>query len=77
VIWIVEPVSDGQAYGSMLHRVDARKVMAVSRADLPTLDMGSLIVAAEIDGEASKTWVVDGIERTLADQWRAFVKLKN
>jgi hypothetical protein len=39
--------------------------------------MGTMIVAAEIDGDAAKTWVVDGIERALADQWRAFVKLKN
>jgi hypothetical protein len=77
VIWAVAPVSDGQPYGSMLHRVDSRKVMAISRSDVPTLDMGTMIVAAEIDGDAAKTWVVDGIERALADQWRAFVKLKN
>lgn len=77
VIWAVAPVSDGQPYGSALHRIDSRKVMAIARADVPTLDTGTVIVAAEVDGESAKTWVVDGIERTLADQWRAFVKLKN
>ena len=77
VIWAVEPVSDGQPYGSDLHRVEPRKVLAVSRADVPTLPRGTTITAPGIDGEANKTWVVDGLERTLADQWRAFVKLQN
>lgn len=77
VIWAVAPASDGQPYGSALHRVDSRKVMAISRSDVPTLDNGTVIVAAEIDGDTAKTWVVDGIERTLADQWRAFVKQRN
>lgn len=77
VIWSVEPVSEGQPYGSDFHRVEPRKVLVVSRADVPTLPRGTTITAPEVDGEANKAWVVDGLERTLADQWRAFVKLQN
>lgn len=77
VIWGVEPVTDGQPYGSDLRRVEPRRLMTVARGDVPTLPRGTEIIAPELAGQADKTWVVDGLERTLADQWRAFVKLKN
>jgi hypothetical protein len=77
VIWAIEPAGDGQPYGSDLHRIDSRKVLAISKADVPTLDRGTLVVAPELAGGANRTWQVEGIERSLADQWRAFVKLKN
>lgn len=77
VIWTVEPVSDTQPYGTDLRRGDSRKVLTLSKADVPTVPRGTVVVAAEIDGESAKTWVIDGIERALADQWRVFVKLQN
>ena len=44
---------------------------------MPTLPRGTVIVAPEVQGGADKTWSVDGLEQSLTDQWRAFVKLTN
>lgn len=76
-IWEVAPKDDSQPYGTDFRKVDRRRVMALARADLPTLPRGTTIVAPEtLDGE-NKTWVVDGLERVDADTWRVIVLLSN
>jgi len=77
VIWVVEPVGDGQPYGTDLRRGDPRLVMAIAKADVPTLPRGTLIEAPDVAGGSNATWLVDGFDRVLADQWRAIVKLSN
>lgn len=77
LIWMVEPATDGQPYGTDIRRSDPRRLAAISKADVPTLARGTVIAAPEVEGEADKTWVVDGFDRALADQWRVFVKLSN
>lgn len=77
VIWLVEPVGDPQPYGSDFRRGEPRRIAAIAKSDVPELPRGTLIVAPEIAGAANKTWLMDGIERSLADQWRVFVKLSN
>jgi hypothetical protein len=77
VIWMVEPQSDPQPYGSDLRRADPRRIAAIAKADVPALERGDVIVAPEVEGETNKTWKVDGVDRSLVDQWRAIVKLQN
>jgi hypothetical protein len=77
-IWLVEPVSDGQPYGTDFRRGAPRKVLVIAKADVPECpDRGTVIVAPEVAGESNKTWLVDGTDRVLADQWRVIVKLQN
>lgn len=77
VIWGIEPVGDGQPYGTDFHRGEPRRTLTIAKADVPTMPRGTVIIAPEVEGESAKTWVVDGIERALADQWRVFVKQQN
>lgn len=77
VMWVADPLADGQAYGTDFHRGDPRRILALVRSVVPTVPRGTVIVAAEAAGESSKTWVIDGLDRALTDQWRVFVKQQN
>lgn len=78
VIWTVEPTNDNQPYGTDLRAGGPRRLLTIAKADLAGQPpRGTVIVAPEIDGGTNKTWVVEGLDRSLADQWRVFVKLQN
>lgn len=72
-IWL-RPADDPQPYGTDLRRRDPRRVIALPRADVPTLPRGTLVEAAEITGGAALTWRVDGFDQVAeVDHWRAIV----
>ena len=76
VLWpSAVPNQEDQPYGLDLGRKGPRRVMAISRADVPSLPMGTTIVAPEQPDGANVTWRVDGLERVEADTWRAIVML--
>lgn len=77
VIWLVEPANDAQPYGSDFRRGEPRRLMAITKADVPTMPRGTVVVAPEVPDGPDRTWLLDGIERALADQWRVFVRLSN
>ncbi len=59
--------------GQELTRRDPRRVMSLPRADIADVPRGSLVVAPEMEGEASKNWRVDGIEKTESDHVRVIL----
>lgn len=60
-LWMGPETADVPA-GMQVRRREQRRVAAVARSIVPTLPLGSLVVAPELlDGEA-RTWKVDGPE---------------
>lgn len=60
VIWLAQPPIDVPP-GSP-QRVQPHRSVAISRADVPTLPVGTLITAAIRAGDAESVWRVDAIE---------------
>lgn len=76
VLWpSAPPLQEDPAYGVDFSRKGPRRVMAISRVDVPTLPIGSTVVAPEQPDGANVTWRVDGLERIEANTWRAIVML--
>lgn len=74
-IWAqTAPLEDAQPYGTMLQRRDPRRVMAIPRADVPTMPIGTTVVAPETIGGTNKTWRVESLERTEGDHWRVILR---
>lgn len=71
-IWVA-PVTDSVPFGTDFQRRDVRRVIAISRADVPALPHGSKLVAAEQLGDTPRTWKVDGVERLEPDHIRVVV----
>ncbi len=58
-----EPLDEEQPYGHDLRRLDARKVMAVTRtSDLNDLPAGTIITAPELEDGDVLTWRVEGYD---------------
>src|SRR4051812_26891579 len=71
-IWMTTQTEDVPT-GTDFQRREPRRVMALSRAAVPTLPRGTLISATENPGGTAETWRVDGIERLEADHVRALL----
>lgn len=72
-IWLT-PTTEGLPIGSELTRREPRRVLALRRADVPTVPRGTLIVAPEKAGdEDTLEWRVDGFEHYEADHVRVIV----
>jgi hypothetical protein len=72
-VW-VQALEEAQPFGTDLARRDPRRVLAIPRtAALDTIPRGSVILAAEVEGGPTRTWRVDGLERTEADLFRVIV----
>lgn len=72
----VSPLEETVPYGSDLPRRDPRRVFVLPRADVPTINRGTLIEAAEFEGDTVKTWRVDGLDRSVdPDHFRVIVTL--
>jgi len=72
-IWLT-PLFEEQPYGSDLRRRDPRRLMGIARtADLDFIPRGSLIDAPEQLGGVSRTWMVEGYDRVIADEMRVLV----
>lgn len=59
VIWVTPP-TDAAPTGAEFQRRDQRRSVAIRRADVPAVPRGTVIEAVEKDGDAARTWVVDG-----------------
>jgi hypothetical protein len=71
-IWLTPVTEDFPSSGDFARR-EPRRVMALSRAELPSVPKGTVIVAPEFEGGDEQYWRVDGHERTEADQVRVIV----
>lgn len=49
--------------GLEFQRSDSRRVIALSREDVPSIPRSTVIVAPEPQGDTNKTWRVDGTVR--------------
>lgn len=73
-IWVHVPPED-RPYGTDLQRRDPRRVLAIPRADVPTMPRGTTVVIPDAAGGDAKTWTVDGLERADPDHWRVLLVL--
>lgn len=72
--WATTPLEEPRPYGTTFQRNKPRRVMALPRADLPTLPVGSIILAAEFGSSTIKVWRVDSLDaQIIVEQWRAIV----
>ena len=54
-------------------RAEARRMVSIPLADVPSVPRGTLISAPEVNGETARSWKVDAIERIDVDHIRALV----
>jgi hypothetical protein len=61
--------------GNDMVRAEERRVLVISRAEVPQVPRGTLIFVPEYDTGDERYWVVDAIDRTEGDHVRVLVKL--
>jgi hypothetical protein len=74
IFWI-SPLIDEVPVGGEFQRKARRRVAVMDRDDVSTCPRGTLIAAAERDGEDAQTWRVDSLESEDVDQLRVLVVL--
>jgi hypothetical protein len=72
-IWVAT-VEEQLPVGRDFQRREPRRILALPVADVPSVPRGSVIVAPAPGGTVARTWVVDGVDRSDADQLRVIVK---
>lgn len=72
VVW-VNQTTDGVPLGAALQMADPKRLLVVRRDHVPTLPLGTVIQAPEIDGDDIKVWKVDTIVHYEPDLIRALV----
>jgi hypothetical protein len=74
--WI-RALEEDQPYGTELRRRDPRRVLVIPRSDdIPEPVRGTLILAAELEGQTEQTWEVEGFAPgppNEPDCWRVIV----
>lgn len=73
VVWVA-PAALEAPQGGEFQRKTASRVLAIAKADVPTVPRGTLVEAAEAAGGAVLTWHVDETERIDADHVRVKVR---
>lgn len=73
VVWIF-PTTELAPSGLGFQVADPRYLLCIRTADVAAVPTGTVIVAAEHDGDPVKTWVVDGLEREEYDHRRVRVR---
>jgi hypothetical protein len=71
-IWMT-PISEDLPVAGEFQRREPRRVMALSRLELPSVPKGTVIQAPPKHGDNLEYWRVDGTERTEADHVRVYV----
>ena len=72
-VWMT-PVDEPHPFGADLSRREPRRILAIPMSDtLTTVPRGTLIEAADEPGGTTKTWRVDGIERSEPGVMRVLV----
>lgn len=74
-IWQISPLQEDQPYGADLAKREPRRVLAIARADVPTMPRGTVISAPELPSGLAKSWTVDGLDLVDPIHWRVIVKL--
>lgn len=73
-VWITTPLEEPRAFGSVYARNTPRRVFAMAKSAVPTLPIGTTIVAADRVGGSVKVWKVDGLDpQVVPEQWRAIL----
>lgn len=76
-IWM-SPAELLGTYGVDLGRIDPRRILVLPRAEIETAPTGTVIAAPEMEGEAVKTWTVEGYaDNAKPDEVRVFLKVKD
>jgi hypothetical protein len=74
-VWMT-PAEEPQPLGSDFSRREPRRILAIPITDtLETVPRGTLIEAADEPGGTTKTWRVDGLERSEPGLMRVLVVL--
>lgn len=68
LIWL-EPDPDLAPAGEVA-RMDHRRIAALRRDDLPQVERGTTVRAAELPDGVARDWIVDGVVRVEPDQIR-------
>lgn len=71
-IWLT-PVTEGVPIGGESARREPKRVLALSRAVVPTVPRGTLVQAPPKAGDADVMWRVDGLETLEPDHTRCWV----
>lgn len=72
-VWMT-PADEPQPFGADFSRREPRRVLAIPITDtLTTIPRGTLIEAADEPGGTTKTWSVDGLERSEPGLMRVIV----
>jgi hypothetical protein len=71
-IWLTNTLLDVPG-SAEFHRREIRRVIALSKTDVPMLPRGSLVIAPERAGSEPRQWRVDGVEGSEADHQRVVV----
>lgn len=62
VVW-VDPTTEAVPGSGDYRRSDQRKVMAISRAEVPAVPRGTIVEAPEAEGDTPALWRVDSTEK--------------
>lgn len=72
-VWDARPLEDQRAPGQEYSRLDPRRRLALSRSEVPTTPIGTVIECPLEAGGESKTWRCEGRETSESDCWRIVV----
>ena len=73
-IW-VSPTTEDFTSGLDVQRRAPRRVLVLTKAAVPTVPKGTLILAPETAGGRTRAWRVDGVDRVEADHHRVVIVL--
>ncbi len=72
VVWL-PPTTVELPAGEAFRRVEARRVVAVSKSEIPELPRGTIVAAPLVEGGDVGSWKVDEVQRIYEDHYRATV----
>lgn len=72
VFWTGPQTAENPTDGG-LTRAEPRRVLVLSRVEVPDVPRGTVITCAEYDGAADEDWRVEEAAKTDADHFRAVV----
>lgn len=73
VFWTGSLTEQHPLDGGGITRAEARRVLVLSRAEVPDVPRGTVVTCAEVDGAADEDWRVEEAAKTDGDHYRAVV----
>jgi hypothetical protein len=71
-VWLPSTTEEVPASNS-ISRAEEKRVLCLSKADVPQVPRGTLVAVAEYDGGDVLDWIVDAVERVEFDNARLIV----